>query len=72
MPENKPDGLKSAELRSIAGCGGLGRKAEQRREKKKKKKSRGLEGVAGFGGADELMAVVSSQSKQALTVQGKG
>lgn len=27
---------------------------------------------AGVGGADELMAVVSSQSKQALTVQGKG
>lgn len=70
MPENKPDGLKSAELRSIAGCGGLGRKAEQRR--KKKKKGRGVGGVAGFGGADELMAVVSSQSKQALTVQGKG
>lgn len=27
---------------------------------------------AGVGGADELMAVVSSQSKQALTVRGKG
>lgn len=40
----------------IVGCGGFGRKTKQKR---------------GLESADDLMAVVSSQNKQTLTVQGK-
>lgn len=64
MPENKPDGLKClCSTRAVfdhrlCGGGGFGSRVEQKK--------------AGIRGADDLMAVVSSQNKEALTVHGKG
>lgn len=42
----------------LCGGGGFGSRVEQKK--------------AGIRGADDLMAVVSSQNKEALTVHGKG